>query len=669
MDERFKSLYKMEKKEKIGIFCENPVILSCLRQIIFQEKIDVEIIKDLEKESNKFDKVFLISNEKKEVKENYIYINNFKDLLQNYKKTDEDFEIYADICICLGKLFDLMNNISVDKKNSILILAENLARSLNIRNEEIRDLKIMISFKNIKNILFEIYSKKNEYSTREITPSRVEFLLYEFFIGLPTNIIDKLFLWDVKKSDSILVKILKVCEFYIEEKNLDLLRKQNFDPFIVEKLISIVEKKKVSVGKKILLVDQEKDAPLIKLRLENSGFEVFWEESANEGLKLLDKEKFDTVLSNLVLPGMDGFSFLDKIKNKKELQNIPFIFISSKSDAFTIKKALALGANDLLSKPLDLDILISKIYLFLNLDLKTEKSIRYSLENIPRQESTISSYDQLKPNYVISNRFNLIKDIGEGGMGKIFLADDLELNEKVVLKFLKKTLIEDLKFVSKFKEEVKIARKLTNPSIVRIYDFWEVGELKFITQEYVDGRTLREILKNKGAIPISLGIIYAKNLANVFSYAHSIGVLHRDIKPDNIMITNSNQIKILDFGIAKVFDESNINISHYSDEVFGTPEYMSPEQLCSKKVDERSDIYSLGVVFYEIFCGDIPFKGSSKISIALKQIQSKPVPPRQLNEKIPQELEKIILKMLEKEKEKRFSSMKEVEDALRSVVL
>jgi len=663
MDKYFEKLKKMEKRERIGVWSENPIVLSCLKQMINQDLSNIEVLNNLDNTSN-YDKIYIFGDEKRKPKgENFYFLKNFEELIKNYKKDIEIFKSSFYLCLSLGNLLDLVQNFPLSKKISLLELCEKLAKGLNLKDEEIEFLRLSVSLKNVKDYLYEQYSKENPYSTKVKSPSTVQNLIFEFFKNSEKDFLEKIF--QVEKEKSIITKIIEVCDFYLQTKDIEILRKESsLDPFIVEKLISILEAKKAKWGEKILLVDSDEDSSLIKLRLENQGFEVFWFEGAQEMDKIKEINP-SIILSNILLPGIDGFNFLSKIRTEKDLQNIPFIFISKKSDSFNIKRALALGASDFLPKPLDMDILITKIHRYLNLK-------PYEISFAPSRDfkdiEAKGRYEDLKPNYIIFERFQIIKELGEGGIGKIYLSKDLKLKEEIVLKFLKASLLEDRSILEKFKEEVRIARKLIHPSIVRIYDFWEIGDLKFITQEYVEGRTLREILQANGPFPISIGLKISKKLCDVFSYAHSMGIIHRDIKPENIMVLEKEEVKILDFGIAKVFEDSSLRkVTSSSGETFGTPEYMSPEQLSSRTVDLRSDIYSLGIVFYEIFCGDIPFKGKSKISIALMQIQNKPKPPTNLNPKIPPELENIILKMLEKRKEDRFSSMKEVEIALKEV--
>lgn len=665
MEERFKKLDYMGKK-KIGIYSKDQIILSCLKQIFIRSNSEgIDILMDLDNAEESYEKIFILGMEEKEFegrkKENFIFVKKAGDLFQNYSERTEGNINYLNFCIALGKLIDILNNIPLERKVNLMNLAISLAKSLNFSREKINTLKLAISLMDLKMQILNYYDSLEPYKTKDTSPSKVQSLLYEFFREIPKEVIDTLF--PIEKGNNEISKIIEVCKLYLECKDIEILRKEGkeLDGFIVEKLISILEKKKVNLGKKIVLVDGDSDSSFIKLRIENEGFEVFWFENSQKALSSLEEIKPDLILSNLIVSGYDGFTFLDKIKSMEKFKDVPFIFISSKSDSFNIKKGLSLGAIDFISKPFDVEILVTKINKYLNLEQKIDFSKRVPLREFPEEKKEEFSYEKLKEGYIIANRFQLLKEISEGGMGRIFIAKDLELREEIVLKFLKKNLIEDKKMLEKFKEEVRITRKLSHPNIVKIYDFWEVDELKFITQEYIEGRSLREILSKSGPPPVPVGLKFAKFLARAFAYSHSLGVLHMDIKPDNVLITNTNEVKVLDFGIAKIFEESSFKrVTSESTGMFGTPEYMSPEQLASRKIDERSDIYSLGVLFYELFTGELPFKASSKISIALKHIQEAPVPPTNKNPKIPLELEKIILKMLEKQKEARYSKMEEV---------
>lgn len=675
MEGKFNKLKIMQRKANFGIYCEDLIILSCLKQIISKDSSNIEILETIEGDFSHLDKIFVIGTEKNEFKKenNFVFINNFEELLKKYSDEKEEKIDYLSICISLGKVLDLINNIPIEKKTNLLNLSVKLGKSLNFTKEKIEKLKLAVSLRNIKNYLIDLSDSKHPYSTRNISPTRVNSLIYELFNEIPKDLIYEIFEMEDGKNKSDILKIIDVCSFYLENKDKEILRKEakeNLDPYFVEKLIEILEEKKIDLGKKILILDSDSDSNLIKLRLENQGFKVFLFENPLIALKSLNEMNPDLIISNVILSSLDGFSFLDKIKMDEKSKKIPFIFLSQKSDSFSIKKGLSLGAIDFIPKPFDLEILVTKIYKYLSIPPKEESEFRVSLNHYQTTEKKEFLYDDLEPNYIISNRFQILKELSEGGMGKIFLAKDLELKEEIVLKFLKKKLIEDRKILEKFKEEVKITRKLTHHNIVRFYDFWDIGELKFITQEYVEGKSLRKILSENGPPPIPVGLRFAKGMTNGFSYAHSLNVIHRDIKPENIIITKLNEVKILDFGIAKIFEETSFGrLTSTSGEVFGTPEYMSPEQLSSKEVDERSDIYSLGILFYEMFCGQLPFLGKSKLSIALMHLQKKPTPPTNINPKIPLKLENIILKMIEKEKEKRYSSMEEVKKELEKVII
>ncbi|HET9317932.1 MAG TPA: protein kinase [Vicinamibacteria bacterium] len=273
---------------------------------------------------------------------------------------------------------------------------------------------------------------------------------------------------------------------------------------------------------------------------------------------------------------------------------------------------------------------------------------------------------------VFADRYEILENIGKGGMGVVFRARDRRLDEEVALKVLRsEALEEDPALVGRFKQELKLARRITHRNVLRTHDFEEWHGLPYISMEYVEGVTLKDLIRSKGALPLGVGLRIAKQVCQGLEAAHAGGVVHRDVKPQNMLILpETGDVKIMDFGIARVSElergESDPALT-MAGTVMGTPDYMSPEQASGTPADFRSDIYSLGVVLFEMFTGRLPFTGEKVMSVILGHIQKPPPLPRKLNPQVPPELEQVILRCLDKNPKRRYQQIGDVLDALSNV--
>ena len=254
---------------------------------------------------------------------------------------------------------------------------------------------------------------------------------------------------------------------------------------------------------------------------------------------------------------------------------------------------------------------------------------------------------------VLGNRYEILELIGTGGMANVYKAKCTLLNRNVAIKVLKEEFKDDDEIKKRFNIESQAVAGLSHTNIVSVFDVGTENDLNYIVMEYVEGITLKEYLKESGALVWNQAVDFAIQICSALQHAHRKGIIHRDIKPQNIMVTKDNVLKVMDFGIARAVSTYTTKIDN---EAMGTAHYCSPEQAKGSYTDERSDIYSLGVVIYEMLTGHPPFESDSSVSVALKQIQEKPVPPTQIVPTIPASVETVVLKAMEKDAVNRFQA-------------
>ncbi len=258
---------------------------------------------------------------------------------------------------------------------------------------------------------------------------------------------------------------------------------------------------------------------------------------------------------------------------------------------------------------------------------------------------------------ILAGRYEIIEELGKGGMGNVYRVVDNKINEEVALKLLKPEIAADKTILERFSNELKLARKIVHKNVGRMYHLGEDKGTHFITMEYVSGQDLKGLIRQTGQLAVGTVINIAKQVCDGMEEAHKLGVIHRDLKPNNIMIDREGNVRILDFGIARSLKEKGITGAGV---IIGTPEYMSPEQVEGKEADQRADIYSLGVILYEMVTGRVPFEGDTPLSIAYKHKHEAPQDPRKINAQIPEDLSSLVLRCLEKDKEKRYQSSGEL---------
>lgn len=272
-----------------------------------------------------------------------------------------------------------------------------------------------------------------------------------------------------------------------------------------------------------------------------------------------------------------------------------------------------------------------------------------------------ASVDFTKQLFRKSDRYEVIDQIGQGGMGQVYKAIDRELDEVVALKLLKPKLSSDPVVIARFKQEIKLTRRIKHKNVARIFDLGEVGGFKFISMEYIDGKTLKDLLLSRGHLSLPLALHIYRQVLEGVAAAHDEGIVHRDIKPQNIMVSRDYTAYVLDFGIARSLESEDLFAVGV---LVGSPAYMSTEQVLRKEIDHRSDIYSLAVLLFELVTGQTPFQARSLVAAANKHVTETPPDPRTIRPDLPEWVARLILKCLEKDPIARFQSVREMLDEI-----
>jgi serine/threonine protein kinase/tetratricopeptide (TPR) repeat protein len=265
---------------------------------------------------------------------------------------------------------------------------------------------------------------------------------------------------------------------------------------------------------------------------------------------------------------------------------------------------------------------------------------------------------------IVAGRYEIIETLGRGGMGSVYRVDDKKVGEEVALKIIRPEIAADEQTIERFRNELKLTRKIAHRNVCKMYDMGEEEGTHFITMEYVPGETLKSLVDRIGQLPVEKSVAIAQQICQGLTEAHNLGVIHRDLKPQNVMIDKAGNAHIMDFGIARSVSTPGVTVSGA---VIGTPGYMAPEQLEGQQADQRSDIYSLGIILFEMLTGRLPFEGDTAIAIAMKQKNENPPNPREFNSQIPEDLGLLIQKCLVADPESRIQGVEHVLEMLQNI--
>jgi len=280
----------------------------------------------------------------------------------------------------------------------------------------------------------------------------------------------------------------------------------------------------------------------------------------------------------------------------------------------------------------------------------------------PQPESQRLDISQLKPGEVLEGRYKYVQKIGKGAFGTVLLMEDTVVDERLILKFLNPNVSQDEEMMKRFVHELRYSRKITHHNVIRIYDFLLIRGNYAISMEYFPSHTLGNEVNEK-PLPLAKAVRYATDICTGMAVAHQQGIIHRDLKPANVLIDETGLVKIVDFGVAAAQLEGDTQLTK-TGYVIGSPKYMAPEQILGKKVDERADIYSLGVILYEMLTGEPPYHRGDHMAVMYQHVQGKARPPIEVNTEIPPGLSEIVMRSMTVDKAKRFQSMDEMRNAL-----
>jgi serine/threonine protein kinase/Tfp pilus assembly protein PilF len=287
-----------------------------------------------------------------------------------------------------------------------------------------------------------------------------------------------------------------------------------------------------------------------------------------------------------------------------------------------------------------------------------------SSESTSNTKTLVTSVADMKVGSTFADRFHILEKLGKGGMGGVYKARDINIDENVALKLLNPEIASDEQTLQRFRNELKLTRKISHRNICRVFDLSEYEGIHYIAMEYVSGEDLKSLIHRVGQLTVGKAVIIARQICEGLNEAHRLGVIHRDLKPQNVMIDGEGNAKVMDFGVARSVKSKGITEEGV---IVGTPEYMSPEQVEGNEIDGRADIYSLGIILYEMLTGRLPFEGKTPLSVAVKQKSEKPLNPRRLNSQIPENISRLILKCLQKKADERYQDVSQLLAELREI--
>jgi serine/threonine protein kinase/CheY-like chemotaxis protein len=381
--------------------------------------------------------------------------------------------------------------------------------------------------------------------------------------------------------------------------------------------------------------------------LQSAGYQTFEAEDGNECLDILSHEDVDILLLDVQMPNLDGMETFRKVIGADYL--VDTIMMSGRGTVKTAVEAIKYGAYDFLEKPFSFDKLLALVNA-----VAARRQRSRALESKPVK-------DQLVGKFLIQH------EVSRGGSAIVYRAMQIDLQRPVALKVLHPHFTDTSSFTKRFFREAQITASLSHPNIVQTFDYGQQDEKFFLAMEFVEGHSLEQHLTGKTELPLTVCVLIGITICKALEYAHKKGVLHRDIKPQNVLISREGAIKLADFGLARFLDMESEPLTR-PDALAGTPQFMAPEQIEGKEPGFASDIFSLGTLLYVLSTLKLPFPGTSVATIIHNILHYKVIEPRKLNSKIGKEFNRVICKCLNKKVANRFQTAREVRLALEDCV-
>ena len=398
----------------------------------------------------------------------------------------------------------------------------------------------------------------------------------------------------------------------------------------------------------VLVVDDNQDnRDLISRRLQRTGYNVLVAENGPEGLEAVRKGGVDLVILDVMMPGLSGIDVLQILRQTHSAAELPIIMATARDQSEDMVRAFSNGANDYVTKPLDFPVVLARV----------EAQLRTS--SAAKRASTPSEavfFGAIGPGSVLAGKYRLEEELGAGNFGAVYRATHLDFEQSVAVKMLQAPVDETSETLARFRQEGTSAFRLQHPNVVSVLDF-SFGDdgLAFLVMELLEGHNLEQELKRCGKLSPERCAEIVLPICDALAEAHALGIIHRDIKPANIYLHQSRRgevVKVLDFGIAKLVGEAAMEQHLTLDEgILGTPAYMAPERLSGCDYDGRSDVYSLGVVFYQLLAGHPPFESEKNeaMAVAMMHLTTQPRPLRETRPEIPEALASLVMQTLSKD--------------------
>jgi CheY-like chemotaxis protein len=411
----------------------------------------------------------------------------------------------------------------------------------------------------------------------------------------------------------------------------------------------------------LVVDDNEMNRDLLSRRLERKGYKVLTAADGMQALDAIASSPIDLVLLDVMMPGITGLDVLSAVREKRSPIELPIIMVTAKDESADIVQAFQMGANDYVTKPIDFPVVLARVQTQLRMKVGAAKpaAVPGQIAPLPSPAAAVA---EVKTAAVLAGKYRIESKLGAGAFGVVYRATHMALDHPVAVKILQhNVLLSDDRSdaLARFRREGISTCRVNHPNAVTVIDFGVTDNgVAYLVMELLEGKTLAESLRESGTFSPARCLELLSPICSVLEEAHASGVVHRDIKPANIFlhgIRGEEIVKVLDFGIAKLVGSASDEHATMTMEgsLLGTPAYMAPERVANKVYDGRADVYSVGVMLYQMLVGHPPFKAQDPVALAVQQMNATPPPPRDLNPDIPAAVEAVVLEALVKDPDLR----------------